>query len=117
MATVQKSLGSLFERAILRTLRTATDTPAAVCKPPQSSWKDVGDIHAGPFALQLKSSTKGTKTIAGYHTAARKQAGRADLPYAGAVITPDGTASSALVIIDIQTFSTLLETYLYCSRM
>ncbi len=80
-----------------------------VVKPAQASFADVGDLHAGPFAFQLKNVASGTKTVDGFLSDAVKQADRAGLPFAAAIVSRPGQgANNPMVVMDLETFAILL---------
>jgi len=86
---VRKFLEEVFGRRVLR--------------PHQEGFKDVGDLHLDPFALQLKDEAR--HSFSSYVDDSEEQARNAQLPYGAAVVKRRNTGVGfAYVVMSLRTF-------------
>lgn len=83
MSNPQKAKGTRWETAVTRFLR---DAGLYAYKPRQEGFRDVGDIHVPPFALQAKDWKDVVGALREGTDGARVQRGHAGLPFGAAVI-------------------------------
>lgn len=109
MANPNAAKGKRWELAVRRYLEETHGRD--VRKPAQEGYRDVGDLHLSPFALQCKDEAK--HDFSGYVRDANLQAAHAGEPYGAAVVkrrrhsTGDG-----YVVMDLRTFREFLDEYL-----
>ena len=111
MRNSQKAQGDHHEALVLTYLTNTTGHNYRPSRPTQSTFRDQGDIHLGPFALQLKSSSRGVSQATNYLMDAREQAATAGLPFGAAVIKNQLApgVDADLVVMDLETFTVLLN--------
>lgn len=83
MANPQKAKGTRWERDVVEFLKGAG---LKVYKPRQEGFRDVGDIHCPPFALQAKDWKDVVSALREGLSGAVLQAVHADLPFGAAVV-------------------------------
>jgi len=79
----RKAKGTRWETAVTRFLR---DHGVFAYKPRQEGFRDVGDVHAPPFALQAKDWKDVVSALREGTDGARVQAVHAGLPFGAAVV-------------------------------
>lgn len=116
VTTYQALAGKVFERKLAELFRAKLPRHRALVQHPpvQPTFKDIGDMHVGPFTFQIKHIPTGLRTVLRYVEAAAKQARQAGLAYhAVIVMNPDfDTPANALVVLPVHEFLPLLEAYL-----
>lgn len=83
MTNPQKAKGTRAETAVERFLR---DEGIYAYKPRQAGFKDIGDVHAPPFVLQVKDWKDVTSALREGTEGARIQAHNAGFPFGAAVV-------------------------------
>lgn len=106
MTSPNAAKGKRFEKAVLDFLARRHGRDAR--RPHQEGFKDVGDIHLEPFALQAKDEAR--HDFSGYVRDAQLQAGHAGLPWGAAVVKRRRAGiGDAYVVMTLETFSAAVD--------
>lgn len=101
MSNPNAAKGRRWELAVTKFLQDVFGRRAF--RPHQEGFKDVGDLHLSPFALQLKDEAR--HTFSSYVDDAEEQARNAGEPYGAAVVKRRNTGVGfAYVVMSLRTF-------------
>ena len=111
MSNPQKRRGTAWESAGVAYLREALEALGVpfrdIRRVAQTGQRDIGDVHADPFALEFKNER--TLRLAAYVDQAEREAEAAGLPYGVAVVKRRGKgAGQGYVVMSLATFARLL---------
>ena len=108
MSNPNKAKGSAFELAVVRYLAEVFGRRAH--RPHAEGFRDVGDVHLEPFAIQCKAYADVASALTIGVAGAELQAGHAGLPFGVAVIKKRGAnVAEARVAMTLRAFRDLVK--------